>query len=215
MFDFSSDLHFDNAMMGGPVGWLGKIDVGKYKNPASTTLLIAGDTSESLRDTVDFLNAAAEHYERVIAVLGNHEKAEGDAVLRENVHVLDLCGYEYRMDGIAYLGGCLEDGAAVEVVARKLTAAQTDDEVSRVIVLSHFAPTPRLCDLVGRDFRGKCNGLLDKVAPPLKDTTIVFGHVHLPFDLILDGYRLLADPRGYKGIRRDGTAWQGKFASFL
>jgi hypothetical protein len=215
MFDFSSDLHFDNAMMGGPVGWLGRIDVGKYKNPASTTLLIAGDTSESLRDTVDFLNAAAEHMSESSPSSGTMRRPREMPCSRENVHVLDLCGYEYRMDGIAYLGGCLEDRAAVEVVARKLTAAQTDDEVSRVIVLSHFAPTPRLCALAGRTFNEKCNGLLDQVDPPLKDTTVVFGHVHLPFDLTLDGYRLLADPRGYRGIRRDGTAWQGKFASFL
>jgi hypothetical protein len=57
-----------------------------------------------------------------------------------------------------------------------------------VIVLSHFAPTPRLCALAGRTFNEKCNGLLDQVDPPLKDTTVVFGHVHLLFDLTLDGY---------------------------
>ncbi|MBJ6128563.1 metallophosphoesterase [Microvirga splendida] len=214
MFDFSSDLHLDNAAMGGPFRWIGKIDVRKYKNPTSTTLLIAGDTSESLSDTVDFLNAAADHYERVIAVLGNHEEVDRDAVTRDNVHILDLVGHEYRKDGIAYLGGCLEDEAAVEVVARKLTAAKNDATISRVIVLSHFAPTPRLSDLTGGNFREKCNGLLDMVGPPLKDTTIVFGHVHLPFNLMLDGYRLLSDPRGYRGIRRDGSAWRGKFATF-
>src|SRR5688500_14815677 len=103
MFDFSSDLHFDNAMTGGPLGWLGTIDVRKYKNPGAEVLLIAGDTSNSLTDTVDFLNAAAEHYERVIAVLGNHEKRDGQAEPRENVHLLDLAGHEYRVDGIAFL----------------------------------------------------------------------------------------------------------------
>lgn len=214
MFDFSSDLHFDNAVMGGPLGWLKTIDVTKYKSKASETLLIAGDTSECLSDTVDFLNAAAEHYERVIAVLGNHEKVDGEAGTRENVHVLDLIGHEYRNGGVAYLGGCLEHEAEVEVVARKLTTAQSNHEISRVIVLSHFAPTPRLCDFAGRDFKEKCNSLLDMVGPPLKHTTIVFGHVHLPFDLMLDGYRLLADPRGYRGIRRDGSAWSGRFATF-
>jgi hypothetical protein len=118
MCDVSSDLHFANAVLGGPIGWLGKIDVGKYKNPASTTLLIAGDTSQSPNDTVDFLNAAADHYERVIAVLGNHETE-----CRENVH--------------------------------------------------------------------------------------------LSFDLMLVGYRLLADPRGYRGNQRDGSAWSDQFVTFL
>ena len=82
-------------------------------------------------------------------------------------------------------------------------------------MISPTSHKPRLCDLIGQDLKRKYNGLLDKVGLPLKDTTIVFGHVHLPIDLILGGYRILADPRGYRGIRCDGSAWPGKFASFL
>jgi hypothetical protein len=82
-------------------------------------------------------------------------------------------------------------------------------------VISPTSHQPRLCDLIGQDLKRKHNGLLDEVGLPLKDTTIVFGHVHLPFDLMLDGYRLLADPRGYRGVRRDSSAWSGTFASFI
>jgi hypothetical protein len=211
MFDYCSDLHFDNAMSGGPFEWFSTIDVRKYNNDESTTLLIAGDSSGGPINTVGFPNVAAEQF---IAVLGNHEKADGEVATCENVHVLDLIGHEYRNHGVAYLGGCLEDEAAVEVVAQKLTAVQDAPTISRVIVVSHLAPTPRLSDQVGLDIKTKCNRLLDMVSPPLKDTPIVFGHVHLPFDLTLDGFRLLSDPRGYRGIMRDGSTWNGKFATF-
>ncbi|MBL0404454.1 metallophosphoesterase [Microvirga aerilata] len=214
MFDFVSDLHFDNGMSGGPLGWLGTIDVCPYKNPGSSTLLVAGDTSETVDDTIDFLNAAAAHYERVVAVLGNHEKGCSQVQARENVHILDLCGHEYRSGAIAYLGGCMENEREVEQVAARLDAVQKDSAVGRIIVLSHFVPTPRLCNVLGREFPEKCNRFLDLVSPPVKATAIVFGHVHLPYAGDLDGFQLFSEPRGYRGKRRDGSAWGRRFGAF-
>lgn len=214
MFDFASDLHWDNAMGGGPHGWLGTIDVLQYKNPTSSTLLIAGDTSQHIRDTMDFLNAAARHYDRVVAVLGNHEEVSGQIVPAENVHLLDCSAFEQRVGDVAYLGGCLEKESDVAAVASKFADAQADSRISRIIILSHFVPTPRASSLLGRDIAEKCNDLLDRVERPRKDATVVFGHAHLPFQGFLDGFRLLSHPRGYRGIRRDGTVWSRKFAAF-
>jgi hypothetical protein len=214
MIDYASDLHWDNAMGGGPHGWLGTIDVLRYKNPGSSALLIAGDTSQHISDTLDFLHAAAQHYSRVVAVLGNHEELSGHAAPATNVHLLDFSAFEQRVGDVAYLGGCLEKEDDVAAVASKLDQAQVDGRVSRVIVLSHFVPTPRIGSLLGCELAAKCNNLLDRVQRPRKDTTVVFGHAHLPFQGYLDGFRLLSHPRGYRGIRRDGTVWPRKFAAF-
>jgi hypothetical protein len=215
MFDFTSDLHFDNGMWGGPTGLLKHVDVLAYKNPEATTLLVAGDTSETIDDTIDFLNAAAAHYDRVVAVLGNHEQGPHRVPVHDRVHVLDLCGYEHRDGDLLYLGGCMADEAEVAVVAKRLEMAQADETITRVIVLSHFVPTPRLCGLLGRAFPEKCNTFLDRVTPPRKPITVVFGHVHLPFAGTLDGFQLLSDPRGYRGVRRDGSAWRRRFGCFV
>lgn len=43
------------------------------KNKDSEILIVAGDTSDSVFKTAEVLNRAADHYSRVIAVMGNHD----------------------------------------------------------------------------------------------------------------------------------------------
>lgn len=216
MFDHVSDLHLDNALSGGPHGWLGQIDMGRYKKSQSRFLIVAGDTSEYLSDTIDALNGVAQHYQHVVAVLGNHEKP-GDVTLddlRENVTILDLIGGETVIDGIGFVGGSLDWPEDVQRAVSSYRGLVDRRGVDRIIAVSHFAPTPRLGETYGRDIRLKSNNLLDLIGKPGKRTDIVFGHLHLGFEGELDGFQLHANPRGYRGLRRDRSSWRGRFETF-
>ncbi|RYF04619.1 MAG: hypothetical protein EOO77_29415 [Oxalobacteraceae bacterium] len=212
MYDHVSDLHLDNAMQGGPIGTLGRTSLVQYKTDLGTRLIVAGDTSEYLADTVDVLNGLAPHYELVVAVLGNHEKPGPHARLAGNVVILDLLGHPLVHDRVGYVGGCL--GTEPEVDRAVDQYRDIAGQVDRVILVSHFVPTPRLSMVVRRDIAGKCNDLLDRLGPVLGRTDVVFGHVHLEFETQVDGMPVHSNPRGYRGKRRDGTFWRSRFASF-
>ena len=62
--DVCSDLHIHKS---GGVRWEA------VKNKDSEILIVAGDISDSVFMTANVLNKAAEHYDRVIAVMGNHD----------------------------------------------------------------------------------------------------------------------------------------------
>ena len=62
--DICSDLH---VPLNGSIQW------SKIKNKDSTILVVAGDTSNSIFKTADVLNSASLLYDKVIAVLGNHD----------------------------------------------------------------------------------------------------------------------------------------------
>lgn len=213
MIDVVSDLHLDNAMTGGPFGWVGAtFAFGKYKTPGADILLVVGDTSNTDEDTADVLNLAAAHYDQVIAVRGNHECPYQTPVsLRPNVCVLDwTIGRQHRIGDTLFVGACLKaDHPDLETVAAAANAAQYDDSIARIVVLSHVAPTPQLSDVIGGvDISHKANDLLDRLENPRKPSTIVFGHLHVPMDTTLYGWRLFSNPRGYRGQRRDGSWWQ-------
>lgn len=107
--DFCSDLHVDawyeitrpKYELGvGPQSWQppgypdGKfqhIDWGWYKNPDSTILVIAGDTSNKIEITADVLIDASKHYEWVVTVSGNHEHYDTDRTMsRNNEYMAEL-----------------------------------------------------------------------------------------------------------------------------
>lgn len=212
MYDHVSDLHLDNAMTGGPLGWLGRVALGRYKTPAARRLIIAGDTTEHLADTVDVLNGVAPLYDRVVAVLGNHETAGQHPPLRGNVAILDLLDHPLVEHGVAYVGGCLGDEAAVMRAAEQYRLVAPG--VDRVVVVSHYVPSPRISALVGRDISGKANHLLEQIGAPIVRTDVVFGHVHLAIDGEVAGFKVRSNPRGYRGKLRDGSDWPYRFASF-
>jgi hypothetical protein len=211
MFDVVSDLHFDNAMKGSPPGLFSNLDVLKFKSPDATMLLVVGDTAETLRDAVDYYNAAARHYELVVAVLGNHEEPGEHAPLDQRVVVLDLCGHAYRHDRIAFVGGCPLDDAADDAVIAEFAAAQADDHVDRVVLLLHFVPSKRFSEIAGMNIDGKCISILERLSPIRKPTLLAFGHVHLTFHGEIDGMTFVSNPRGYRGKLRDGSYWRGSF----
>ena len=204
MFDYVADLHWDNGMAGGPHGWFASINIANFQ-AGGRVLLVAGDTGERFEDVADFLNMAANCYERVIAIPGNHEDGVLGA-LRDNVHVLRNASLALDT-GTTIYGGELfkvypEDVAAIQAIP------------GRRIILSHHVPTPRVGKALGYDLTGKTNGLIELLGPAARDTVIVFGHAHLEFDGTIDGYRCLSMPRGYRGVRRDGTPFK-KFGNFV
>lgn len=213
MIDVVSDLHLDNAMTGGPFGWVGAtFAFHKYKTPGTDVLLVVGDTANTDEDMTDVLNRASSYYEHVVAVRGNHESPYRTPVtLQPNVRVLDWTfGLQHRLSDTLFVGGCLKAGdPGLEIVAGAANMAQYDDTIGRVVVLSHVAPSPRLSEIFGgADISHKTNDLLERLENPRKPSAIVFGHLHVPVDTTMYGWRLFSNPRGYRGQRRDGSWWQ-------
>lgn len=76
MFDLVSDLHIDQ--------WDRKMEI-KYpcgvvkhypyfpKNPQNKLLVVAGDVSDSLENTITYLNDISKYYQKILFVDGNHE----------------------------------------------------------------------------------------------------------------------------------------------
>lgn len=211
MHDVVSDLHFDNGMSGSPPGLFSRLDVLKYKSPDARVLLVAGDTGESFADAVDYYNSAAEHYDLVVAILGNHERMVETAPISERVKVLDLIDHIHRQAEIAYVGGCPVDDAAAIRLAARFAEAQDDPHVERVVLMTHYVPSLRFSEIAGRDISNKSIAFLETLPRPVKPTLLVFGHVHLRFEGNLDGFDYVANPRGYRGKLRDGSYWSGTF----
>lgn len=103
-FDYCSDLHVDAwaqvTLLHDPTGprlWTGVpyqshhliIDWEWYKNPDSSVLVIAGDLSNDLTDTISTIKDAAAVYDQVVFVEGNHDHyqdaLEGDIELNHRV----------------------------------------------------------------------------------------------------------------------------------
>lgn len=205
--DYCSDLHLDNALSGGPHGWLGGIDISGWK-AGGEILVVTGDTAEHVEDMVDFLNETAKQYRHVVAVLGNHENGSTKKSIRENVHVLDWCpNLVIDIEGVRFIGACLSPDDAVQAAA---IASAFSDEADAVVGLSHYPPTRQIAAVLGRDVSGACASLLDDYEIRIgKPTTWICGHLHLEFDKVIHGVRIASNPRGYRARRRDGSSWSG------
>ena len=119
-FDYCSDLHIDAwhhttqlISRNGPQPWVevdGKqhflhVDWNWYKTPSSRVLILAGDLSNSLLDTVGTIKDAARIYEHVVFVEGNHDhyqsEVKGDV---EDNHVF-LKDTLRTFDNVTHLDG--------------------------------------------------------------------------------------------------------------
>lgn len=217
--DYASDLHFDNGMGGGPFGWFGTISISKWVNDGAKVLLIAGDTANHGDDAIDFFNMAAQYYEHVIAIFGNHEE-KGINVPANNVHLLE--NGPFWLNDVVFVGG--EYATVTDEDIASIKIAESDPRTTEVIILSHFVPDARvgddLVDMRGKlNMQGKANDLIVRLGPPKKATTIIFGHSHIECVAEVGGYRCISNPRGYRGLRRDKTVFKrfaklaGPFAS--
>jgi hypothetical protein len=95
-FDVVSDLHVDI--------WRGEtLDWASLSNKDSEVLVIAGDTANNVQITFDVINAAAQVYNHVIVVDGNHEHYNGTGTVEENMDQLrELCT---PLANVSYLDG--------------------------------------------------------------------------------------------------------------
>lgn len=215
--DYASDLHLDNAMRGGPHGWLGRTDIAKWSD-GGDVLVVAGDTAEHIDDTIDLLNGAQNHYPVVIGCLGNHETGAASKSLRDRVFLLDwLDDRRIDHDGIAFIGGCLSpaDRDEADRLALSINGAASEVAVREIVAITHYPPSWRLATMLGRRIEEACSPMLEEVQLARdKPITWVCGHLHYEFDLDLDGIRIVSNPRGYRELRRDGSAWKG-FKSLL
>ena len=165
VFDHVCDLHLDNALMGGPHGWLTSFDLARFKSADATHLLVGGDTSNHAQDTIEVLNGIAPLYLRVIAVPGNHEEGHSVVAPAPNVTILDPL-HPFVENGIGFAGGLMQEDTDVRLVVATVHAFDQDDRVTRIIVISHVAPTPRLGALFGGvNITPKSNCFLDLLGP--------------------------------------------------
>jgi UDP-2,3-diacylglucosamine pyrophosphatase LpxH len=135
-FDIASDLHVDawfNTTQllyhkgEGPASWTGDawgegkfihLDWNWYKSPDSRVLVIAGDVSNDINDTIEVVKDASEVYEYVVFVEGNHDhyqktiQADVDAnqtILRNAMRNIKNVAYldgenSINIDGVLFIG---------------------------------------------------------------------------------------------------------------
>jgi predicted phosphodiesterase len=196
MFDYVSDLHLDNALWStGPLGWVGRAPLDPLKSSDNDIIVVAGDTAEHIDDTIDVLNRLRDNYDFVFGIRGNHDKGKATKELRRSVYLLDeLYGHSVLFGDTIFVGACLEPNSMLlKDVVDTVKDAWDADHVEHVVLISHYPPEQ----------------LMGSLGCPNKETTIIFGHTHIETDQMESGYRLLSNPRGYRGKRRDNTAFVG------
>lgn len=67
MFDYASDIHVQNAQQ------LQEIRDNFIKNQKSDTLLLGGDISDDINNTIQIVNNFKDIYDNVFSILGNHD----------------------------------------------------------------------------------------------------------------------------------------------
>lgn len=113
LFDLASDIHVVNWD-----DWIDSVDWSKEKNSDSNVLVLAGDTSNGLRDTTEVVTRAASVYDHVIFTDGNHEhygwhkdvaslEFEFAKLAQELGNVTYLNGSSYTIiDDVVFVGAC-------------------------------------------------------------------------------------------------------------
>jgi len=160
--DFCSDLHVDawlhETKLHDPKErmWLGEpykstfvhIDWEVYKNPDSRILVIAGDTANTMTTTASVLEVAAQSYEYVAVIDGNHDHYDsgvsvekGGALLKQlTSHLPNVWHLDGEtglvVDDVAFLGvtgwydwKCFEDRGISEIIARVTWKQYSNDSV--------------------------------------------------------------------------------------
>lgn len=125
--DFCSDLHVDawhhttqphdpsvRRWAGTPMNPIFLyIDWEAYKNPDSRVLVIAGDISNNMMVTKKVIEAAAEVYEYVVVVEGNHDHYENDMTVDDGAALLTkLVAHCTNVFHVKHDTGLLLDGVA-------------------------------------------------------------------------------------------------------
>ena len=117
-FDIVSDLHIDqwstdynNPYPCGPI-------INKpfeFNNINSEYLIIAGDISDSIDDSVNFLNTISKHYKKILFVDGNHEHVNKYPLLYDTKYIQTLINNQnihylsnspYIINNTAFIGCC-------------------------------------------------------------------------------------------------------------
>ena len=158
--DFCSDLHVDawhqTTQLHDPARrmWAGEpyksmfyyIDWRQYKNPDSRVLVIAGDISNSMITTQQVIAAAAEEYEYVVVVEGNHDHYDTEMTIDDGIEYLTNALVQYPnvyhlkhdtgllLDGVAFLGAvgwydfkAFEDQGISDFAAKRAWASYSND----------------------------------------------------------------------------------------
>jgi len=101
-FDLVSDFHTE---MNHKVK-LGGVMVGHYdweKEKQSDILVVAGDSGNTIYNTIEVIDEAREFYDHVIFTDGNHEHYQGTQPVLANM--ADLQAYANVTENVTYLGG--------------------------------------------------------------------------------------------------------------
>ena len=160
--DIASDLHVDawhhQTVLADPTArkWLGEpfkstflyIDWARYRNHDSNVLVLAGDIANNLMITKEVLTAAADEYQHVIFVEGNHDHYENNMTVEDgmeffnglishlpNVHYLKF-DQTFELNGVLFCGAtgwydykAYEDKGISEHIARSMWRQHSRDAV--------------------------------------------------------------------------------------
>ena len=221
-FDYVSDLHIDHwheeYSSLTPLGLTKNFPM-KWKNIKSEILIIAGDVSDDLELTYQYIVGVIKpHYKKIFFIDGNHEhnlKMYSHAQIfrkfqdQEDIHYLPLD--EVIIGDTVFLGYCgwwdfsqskeinnykNYERARLEffLLRGKLIKYQKDSKIKEIVIVTHTVPLPRFVREKDYDYNSNFIEFTQKKYSKIKRW--VFGHAHQFYDLNLHGIDYLSNPRG-------------------
>ena len=224
-FDYVSDLHIDhwdrNYETDTGIG-IRKHFPMKWEKGRSDILVIAGDISDSIINSIEYLLKIKKHYKKIIFIDGNHEHyfKKGKLLdyhnIMENFYYLKNIYYlpkeEVIIDNCVFVGCCGWwdfDGGNSEIenreifnranyefkeLIKKLDKYSNDDNIKEIIIVTHTVPLPRF--VRQKEFDHNTNFIkINKLNYP-KISRWVFGHSHQKYNFLGCGINYISNPRG-------------------
>lgn len=224
-FDYVSDLHIDHW----DKRFVTNTQYGKAKNypmdwsnARSDILVVAGDISDNIDNSVKYLREIKKHYKKILFVDGNHEHYCIKPSLLDHYYFSEafrntkdihyLPKEDVIIDGTLFIGCCGwwdYDGGKSEIthkniyhkskadydsLVERLQKYEKDDKVKDIVIVTHTVPLPRFVREKETDHNSQMVKI-NSVRYP-KISRWVFGHNHKSYNLIGFGITYLSNPRG-------------------
>ena len=223
-FDLSSDLHIDywNSKYS-TINQIGEVkDFPIVWEPTSQILVIAGDISDNIDNSFEYMRKLRRYYKTIIFIDGNHEHysinpslldkslfpdykgiyylGKRDVVIEKTVFI-GACGwwnwsYSNRIGSVKIYERANKEADELEI---KIKNWGSNPDIDEIVIVTHTVPRIRFAREIDTDYNsrlGQLNSHWLHYYGRGKVTRWVFGHNHKNFDEIEDGIRFLSNPRG-------------------